>query len=37
VVTVDGNTDAAGSREGGGVFKKTRSVSKIRARIRFTV
>jgi hypothetical protein len=37
VETIEGNTDAAGSREGGGVFEKTRSVSKIRSRIRFTV
>jgi hypothetical protein len=37
VVTVEGNTDSAGSREGGGVFRKTRPLSKIRSRIRFTV
>jgi hypothetical protein len=37
VRTVEGNTDAAGSREGGGVFRKLRHVSKIRSRIRFTV
>lgn len=37
VMTIEGNTDAAGSREGGGVFEKRRHVSKIRARIRFTV
>lgn len=35
VRTVEGNTDAAGSREGGGVFRKTRNVSQIRSRIRF--
>ena len=35
VETVEGNTDAAGSREGGGVFIKKRHVSKIRSRIRF--
>lgn len=35
--TIEGNTDAAGSREGGGVFEKTRHFSKIRSRIRFTV
>lgn len=35
VTTVEGNTDAAGSREGGGVFIKKRHVSKIRSRIRF--
>jgi hypothetical protein len=37
VDTVEGNTDKAGSREGGGVFKKTRSLSQIKTRIRFTV
>lgn len=37
VRTVEGNTDAAGSREGGGVWRKTRHVSKIRSRIRFRV
>ena len=37
VPTVEGNTDSAGSREGGGVFAKRRHVSKIRSRIRFTV
>lgn len=37
VDTVEGNTDAAGSREGGGVFKKTRKLSQIKTRIRFTV
>lgn len=37
VKTVEGNTDAQGSREGGGVFAKVRSLSKIRSRIRFTV
>ncbi len=35
VQTVEGNTDKKGSREGGGVFLKTRHVSKIRSRIRF--
>jgi len=35
VRTVEGNTDASGSREGGGVFAKARHVSKIRSRIRF--
>lgn len=34
--TIEGNTDAAGSREGGGVFRKERSPNKVRARIRFT-
>jgi hypothetical protein len=33
--TIEGNTDAAGSREGGGVFAKRRHISKIRSRIRF--
>jgi hypothetical protein len=35
VQTVEGNTDKAGSREGGGVYRKTRNVSQIRSRIRF--
>lgn len=35
--TVEGNTDSAGSREGGGVFCKNRKVSRVRSRIRFTV
>lgn len=35
--TIEGNTDAAGSREGGGVFAKRRHVSKVRSRIRFRV
>jgi hypothetical protein len=37
VYTVEGNTDSAGSREGGGVYFKTRNLSKIRSRIRFNV
>jgi hypothetical protein len=37
VATVEGNTDAAGSREGGGVWRKMRHASKIRSRIRFRV
>jgi len=37
VITVEGNTDSAGSREGGGVYLKTRNLSKIRSRIRFNV
>lgn len=37
VPTIEGNTDAAGSREGGGVFQKRRKSSSIRSRIRFTV
>lgn len=35
--TIEGNTDKAGSREGGGVYAKTRNVSSVKARIRFTV
>ena len=37
VPTIEGNTDGAGSREGGAVLKKLRPLSKIRSRIRFTV
>ncbi len=37
VETIEGNTDAAGSREGGGVFRKKRRVAAIKTRIRFTV
>ncbi len=37
VPTVEGNTDSAGSREGGGVFAKRRPLSQIATRIRFTV
>lgn len=37
LLTVEGNTDQAGSREGGGVFRKRRHVSTIRSRIRFRV
>ena len=37
VETVEGNTDFAGSREGGGVFRKVRRLSQIKTRIRFTV
>lgn len=37
IQTVEGNTDSAGSREGGGVFQKNRKLSQIRSRIRFTV
>jgi hypothetical protein len=37
VTTIEGNTDGAGSREGGAVLRKKRHVSKIRTRIRFTV
>ncbi len=35
VPTVEGNTNGAGSREGDGVYQKTRHLSKIRSRIRF--
>lgn len=35
--SVEGNTDGAGSREGGAVLKKTRHISKIRSRIRIMV
>lgn len=34
---IEGNTDHAGSREGGAVWLKTRRVSKVRSRIRFMV
>ena len=34
VVTIEGNTNVAGSREGGSVLEKKRHVSKIRSRIR---
>lgn len=37
VDTIEGNTDAVGSREGGGVFAKTRKLSQVKTRIRFTV
>jgi hypothetical protein len=37
LTTVEGNTDIAGSREGGGVYLKTRNLSKIRSRIRFNI
>lgn len=36
VQTVEGNTDASGSREGGGVYRKTRSTRKIRSVIRLS-
>ena len=35
VETVEGNTNGEGSREGDGVYRKVRHVSKIRSRIRF--
>tara|TARA_R110000868_G_scaffold278404_2_gene538249 strand:- start:493 stop:990 length:498 start_codon:yes stop_codon:yes gene_type:complete len=37
VTTYEGNTNGAGSREGGAVLRKKRHVSKIKTRIRFTV
>jgi len=37
VLCVEGNTDGAGSREGGAVLRKRRHISKIRSRIRFRV
>lgn len=37
IKSVEGNTDGAGSREGGAVLKKTRHISKIRSRIRIMV
>jgi len=37
VDTIEGNTDREGSREGGAVWHKRRSVSAIKTRIRFTV
>ena len=35
--TVEGNTDVAGSREGGGVYYKSRNINDIRARIRINL
>lgn len=35
VTTVEGNTNAAGSREGDGVYRKRRNLASIRSRIRF--
>lgn len=37
VQTIEGNTDDAGSREGGGVYSKERHISKIRSRLRLCV
>jgi hypothetical protein len=34
---VEGNTDGEGGREGGTVLLKTRNISKVKTRIRFTV
>ena len=33
--TVEGNTNEAGSREGDGVYRKSRHTSQVKARIRF--
>ena len=35
VTTIEGNTDGAGSREGGAVLRKQRRLNQIRSRIRF--
>jgi hypothetical protein len=37
VKTIEGNTDGAGSREGGAVLEKRRKISSIRSRIRIAV
>jgi hypothetical protein len=37
VTVAEGNTDSAGSREGGGVYLKTRKLTQIRSRIRFNL
>jgi hypothetical protein len=37
ILTIEGNTDSAGSREGGGVFRRLRRLDQIRSRIRFRV
>jgi hypothetical protein len=37
IKTIEGNTNSAGSREGGAVMKKLRRVEQVRCRIRFTV
>ena len=37
VMTIEGNTDGQGSREGGAVLRKSRNVLAIRSRIRFTL
>jgi len=34
--TIEGNTNSAGSREGDGVYRRTRNVSQIRSIIKFT-
>lgn len=37
VTTIEGNTDGSGSREGGSVLRKKRSISQIRSRIRLNI
>ena len=37
VTTIEGNTDGAGSREGGAVLRKKRKVENIRSRIRLNI
>jgi hypothetical protein len=37
IPTIEGNSDAEGSREGGGVWKHHRKLSSVKTRIRFTV
>lgn len=37
VTTIEGNSDGAGSREGGAVVRKKRRVDQISSRIRFTI
>lgn len=37
VTTIEGNTNSAGSREGGGVFRKRRHISEFHGRIRFRI
>lgn len=37
VTTIEGNTDGAGSREGGAVLRKRRRLDQVRSRIRFRV
>jgi len=34
IPTIEGNTDDSGSREGGGVYEKVRSINKVRSIIR---
>jgi hypothetical protein len=37
ITTIEGNTDGQGSREGGAVLEKRRSLARVRSRIRFTI